>query len=1028
MLYDFREFTLDTEKFQLRRGREKLPLERRVFDLLVYLIRHRTRVVTKAELFRELWSGRSVTEASLSVAMAAARNTLRDDARNPTFIETHHGRGYRFVASVVERDRSILGHSELAAGVDTEASPFVGRSQELCVVDRAIEATRRGRMRVILISGEAGIGKTRFLDEIRRLSDDAGFRALIGRSPDEAGSPPYWPWTEILREYQEAADSEQVPRFNASELHLLIHLLPHREPTEQTKALPRNSNHAQARFRMFDGACRFFERVARSTPILLALEDLHRADDASLLLLSFLARAAPHAPLLIVATYRDTTPPRAPGFSGVLAALARAPETDLIHLSGLSTDDGKKLLQRLTGREPTSESLAIAMEKSNGNPFFLTHLARHMALVPATDLKRDLASLPDDILAAIGQHVDNLPQATLDALSTASAIGTEVPLSLLSRVAHLGPDLVLNHIEPAIDARVLRMTKGSSHLRFTHALVRDALYQRLRSHRRASLHKAIGDELAILYSGDIDPYLGAIAHHYFEAASLGDTALAQDFATRAAQSAASRFAYEEAADHYARALELLDFSSTASDSVRCSLLIGLGAQNIRAGRRELGRPSLDRAARIATAVGATDYLAEVALSLAPGVLSIETGVVDEVLIQQLELAIHSLGDSDPALRALLMARLSIALHWTGNSAAILELVDSSIRLATQASRQEALIFARHALWFANRGPNGVEDRVALARALVDESCTTADEELELVCRLFLIGSLMETGEVMGFDVEIERYSTLAEKLRQPQGLWYVSMLRAMQALLRGRLAEAETLMAEFVRLGALVGDANAYHSAMAHSLLISFERDQLDTLVPVVSEAVERYPRMIGWRATRAWAFAQVGDYESAQVDLDQIARSSFQKIPKRLDWPATIALLSETAAILGDKSSAAQLYEILSPLASRYFVVGLCVLSWGATDRHLGLLASTLEDWPKAEFHLSRALRMNAEIGAVAWQAQTQLDLARMYLRSRQESPSRDFHLDRVESARSLAVRLGLPRLQREAGLLEKQLREWHD
>jgi eukaryotic-like serine/threonine-protein kinase len=1023
VLYDFREFTLDMRNFELRRGRDRVPLERRVFDLLAYLIRHRTRVVPKSELFREVWSGRVVTEASLSVAMTAARRSLGDNTSHPTFIETHHGRGYRFVAPVVERDHGVLSGGGSVSGMAIEASPFVGRDNELQAIDLAIESTRRGRMRIVLVSGEAGIGKTRFLEEIKRRSEDAGFRVIIGHSPDEAGSPPYWPWTQLLRGYLEAAESEQIPRLTASELQLLTHILPPGEPTDATNGSPRIADHVQARFRMFDGVSRFLERIARRNPLVVALEDIHRSDEASLLLLSFLAGASLHAPLLVVATYRDTTRPRAVGFSDALATLARAPQANLIHLSGLGPADSRSLLQRLTGQEPTAESLVIAIEKTNGNPFFLTHFARHMSLAHAGTRSLGIVSLPDDLLAAVSQHIDALPKHTQEVLSIASAIGTEVPLAVLARVARRSPDLVMDEIEAAIDARVLCMTSGSSTIRFAHALVRDALYQRLRSSERVLLHKAIGDELASLHSGDIEPHLGAIAHHYFEAASVGYADLAITFATRAAHSAGSHFAYEEAADHYSRALELLDFSSTPQDSVRCALLIGLGTQNIRAGRRELGRPALDRAARIAHSAGASDYLAEVALGLAPGVLSIETGVVDTFLIERLEQAIDALRDSAPALRAALMARLSIALHWTGNDEAILELVENALTLAAEAPSEEALVFARHALWFASRGPNGLASRVALARSLVAESSRVHDDDLELVCRLFLIGSLMETGEVVEFDAEVERYSVLAERLRQPQALWYVSMLRAMQALLRGKLLEAEALKTEFVRLGARVGDANAYHSAMAHNLLISFERDQLDTLVPVVSEAVERYPSMIGWRATRAWAYAQVGELDRARVDLDQIATTSFRKIPKRLDWPATIALLSETAAILDDKQSAEQLYEILSPLANRYFVVGLCVLNWGATDRHLGLLAATLEDWPKAELHLSRAVAMNAGIGAVAWHAQSQLDLARLRLRSGSGSHSRDSQLDCVRSAQSTAARLGLPRLEREARALERKL-----
>lgn len=1013
MLYDFRDFTLDERTYQLRRGREFVPLERRVFDLLLYLIRNRTRVVSKAELFREVWSGRIVTEASLSVAMTAARRALGDSASNPTFIETHHTRGYRFIASVVERD------SPASTLVGLSGVPFVGRAHELQMFDRALASALTGRMQIVLLSGEAGIGKTRIVEEFARPAENAGFQFMLGRCPDEAGAPPYWPWTQILRAYLAGADLSQRSDFTEAEAAGLSHILG-QDPRALHAPEPPLENPAQARFRMFDAAAQIFERAAQLTPTVVAIDDIHRADEASLLLLSFLASSAPLVPLVIVATYRDTRTPRAPGFKQLLALLARSPHTESARLSGLSTEDARRLMERLTGEDLGDVSLSFALEKTNGNPFFLTHLARYLLTVPVRSMQSSLEFLPDDLLAAVGEHLGELPSTAQELLAMAAVIGTEVPLTVLSRVAEISPEEILLVLEPAVDARIVHPVTRAATFRFAHALVRDVLYQRLPVLRRASLHKMVGDALECLYRSNIALHLGAIAHHYYEAAPMGAASLALEYSTRAAEIASSHLAYEEAAEHYSRALELIDDAPDADDFLRCSLLIKLGTQSIKAGRRDLAKVPFDRAARIAQEIGATSLLAEVALSLAPGVLSIETGIVDGLLIEQLEQAIHALRGADAAVEAVLTARLAIALHWTDDDETINCLIERAHILASESTSPDARVFVRHALWFARRGPTGSAERLALAQDLVAESARADDAELELVCRLFLLSSLMERGEVVAFDTELDRYSSLAGRLRQPQGLWYVSMLRGMRALLGGRLVEAVELRDSFASLGGRVGDANAYHSAMAHSLLINFERDQLSSVLPAVSEAVERYPAVIGWRATRAWVLAQLGQRDLAQADYDQIARGSFSCIPKRLDWPATVALLSEAAVILGDKEGAKQLYEILLPFADRYFVIGLCVLNWGSVARHLGLLSATLENWQDAEIHLRRALRLNSSIGAIAWHAQTEIDLGHLYLRSGGAVGSLEDHVVRIRTTRETAARLGLSRIEREARLLE--------
>lgn len=200
MIYTFGEFSLDDQLFRLERVGQLVPLERRVFDLLAYLILQRNRVVTKSELFECLWEGRKVSDGSLTVAVAAARKALGDNPDSPRMIETHHGRGYRFSAIVTET-HSASHTSSSDRRVQREARWFVGRDDELALLRDCFDASREGRRQLCLLSGEPGIGKSRLVDEFSQVAAKLHARVLVARCAEGDGAPPFWPWTQVLREH-----------------------------------------------------------------------------------------------------------------------------------------------------------------------------------------------------------------------------------------------------------------------------------------------------------------------------------------------------------------------------------------------------------------------------------------------------------------------------------------------------------------------------------------------------------------------------------------------------------------------------------------------------------------------------------------------------------------------------------------------------------------------------------------------------------------------------------------------------------
>ena len=285
MVWKFSNFELDEKLFQLRRSGQVIKLEPKVFDLLLYLFHHRDRVVSKDELLDQVWPGQFVSESVLPRNIRVLRKVLGDDRASQRFIETAHGRGYRFSAKAVEQAETTQ-QSPTTQGRD----PFVGRGPVIEALQAALASSIAGSGEMALLVGEPGIGKTRTAEEFSRLARGAGTRVLTGHCYEGDGAPAFWPWIQILRASLRDRDQQLLFEELGPAGSELVQLLP--ELSEQVAApiLSPLSDAQQARFRLFDAVASYLRRAAETQPLLILLDDLHWADKSSLLLLRFVAR------------------------------------------------------------------------------------------------------------------------------------------------------------------------------------------------------------------------------------------------------------------------------------------------------------------------------------------------------------------------------------------------------------------------------------------------------------------------------------------------------------------------------------------------------------------------------------------------------------------------------------------------------------------------------------------------------------------------------------------------------------------
>lgn len=904
----------------------------------------------------------------------------------------------------------------LASGV------FVGREAEMVELKAQLDDALSGRARLVMLVGEPGIGKTRTADELATYAALRGAQVLWGRCYEGEGAPAYWPWVQIIRSYVHDRDpktlvSEMGP--GAADIAQVVSEVRDRLPgLPEPPALDPDS----ARFRLFDSVSTFLRNATRSRPLVLVIDDLHWADQPSLRLLHFLAREVREARLLVVGTYRDVELRRDHPLQATLAELNREQLHRRINLRGLTEEDVARYIRMTAGVEPRPALVAKIYEETEGNPFFVSEVVRLLTSEGTLAREEDSGTwsiaIPQGVREVVGRRLNLVSEDCNRLLAVASVVGRDFSLNVLEAVGDLSVDRLLEVLEEAVRSRLVAEVPGSlGRYRFSHALIRETLYEELSSPRRVRLHRQVGEVLEALY-GPSGPHLTELAHHFFEAAPAGGVARAIEYAVRAGERASSLLAYEEAAGHYERALQALELRG-ADDSMRCDLLLGLGDARWGAGEATRARETFQGAASLARRLGDAHRLARAALRYGEvgfGGVYVEAWAFDETKVGLLEEALKALGDEESDLTVRVKARLAPAMYFSpyDSRARREELSAGALEMARRLGDGATLAYALNARHLAVWEPENVEERLALATEIVQLAREAGDRPLELTGRVWRLADALELGRMQEVEREIEGYARVAEELRQPRYLAYVYMFRGMRAIMRGEFDEAEMMAEKLLRLGTRVEDPNAilcYHVQMFYmrykqgraAEAVESSRYVRDVVPAGSGAAIEAYANFFGGRELDALAFV----LQSAETDYSGIPGGF------RLGGLCNLALVVHDA---GSVERAGRVYELLLPFAGRVGLAGRdVVVCFGAVSRYLGILADLLGRFEDAERHFEEGLRGNERIGARPFVGFTQHEHARMLLRRR--SPGdRERALQLLTRAVATAGALGMKGLLKDA------------
>ena len=795
--------------------------------------------------------------------------------------------------------------------------PLVGRDAELGLLEGTLDRAESGVPTFVAVTGEPGIGKSRLCAELAGVAARRGARVLLGRCSQDDGAPPLWPWAQVLRAVGEGLDVA---------------------PAEDEGA----------EFRTWEGiVARVAARAADET-LVLVLDDLHWADTPTLRVLRLLAETLDAGRVLVLVTWRAQPEP-AGALADVAESLARRHATRL-PLVGLTADQAAQVVDAVAEVATTHEQADELAARTDGNPFFLVEyarLARDAGDLVGLMAEADPPAAVNDVLL---RRLGRLPEESRAVLRWGGVIGRQFDLDLLAQLGDLSEDAVLDALDPALAAGLVR-EEGIGSYRFGHALVRDAVYGGFSATRRARAHARVAEALERRPDRETET-----ARHWL-AAGPAYAGRAWRAAVAAARVARRVHAHDEAAELLVAALRVMDDDADATPQDHYDLLMDLAEAQRWQGDWTPLLDTVERAIRVADELGDVELLGRAASAMTIGALwqSASHGAVHEAVVDGLRRALAGLPSADDALRCRVMLALANELYYGSTFEERSALVEQALAMARRLQDEALLLDACEVAFVTLWSPPTAQDRLAYATEAVALADRTGDERAHVVATTLQAVAHSELGQLPEMWAAAEAARTHATRLRLPYGLVVLDTLELPWLAMAGRFEEGEERLASVIRLGeqmSMPQMADAVAGALIAQRLWQGRADEVtDVLIgfvdgplPVTSTILVFLLR--AGDVDRARAFAA-----EHPVELDRVDWFSL------LNWSCA----AEAALGLADRRLGAAAYELLAPYAGRVASSG-SGNAMGPVDAYLALAAAAVGELELASGHAEEALRLMDE------------------------------------------------------------------
>ncbi len=620
---------------------------------------------------------------------------------------------------------------------------------------------------------------------------------LWGRC-DEDHVAPFQPFAEALGRYFQMLSADWISRMPDWQLTELSRLVPRlREfapPLEEGSGDPESS-----RFRFFEAVTATLNELAAAGTVLLVVDNLHWADQPTLLLLRHVLRSADEGRLGVIALYSDTEVPLTHPIRSMLADCRASHPVETVHLQGLSPT----AVEALAGHWPHAPSDLVPQlcRLTDGNPLFLDELLRQSGC--RGDEQGDESDTPvptnlsptEAIRELVARRVSRLPEDVIYLLEAAAVAGPECEAGIVAEAAGLAPDRRLDAFDLTEESRLLRRIGDGFRDRyaFNHALVRDAIYGELLRGRRVRYHHKIAVATERAHASDLDRYVNELAYHFYMGAALADGEKAARYCLAAGEQALQLLAFEEAAGHLSRSLAAAEQFVPHDLAARCDALVALAEAQSRSGDAARANANFKEAASLARTVSDAGRLATAGLRAVP--MSFH-GIVaaNEEHVQLLEEARATLTRDDSHLRTMVTARLGLVIlvgPGPGVQKRSLTLTAEAVAMARRLGDRSALGYAlsarMHALWGIGAAP----ERLATGTELGEVAADIGDELLALHGHMWRVRGLLAQGDVDAVNEEIGRFRARDSGPVHPREASFGHNVAAMMALVAGDFEAAQ---------------------------------------------------------------------------------------------------------------------------------------------------------------------------------------------------------------------------------------------